>query len=248
MLRTAWVLVAGILLTLRYGSGVLLATLLRSPRRAAICRAAPRLWGGGLLRAAGVRVEVEGVEHLRRDGPQVIAANHESWFDVFALAATLPVDYRFVAKQELSRIPLFGAAWLACGHISINREDRHAARESLGEAGRKIREEALTVILFPEGTRSPDGRLLPFKKGAFVLAIQMGVPLVPVGISGSRAVMAKGAWRVRPGIIRIRIGAPIAVEGLALSDRDALLEQGRTAILSLRSEEGGGAHPPAPSR
>lgn len=238
MIRSIWVYVAGTLITLWVGGGVALGSLLRSRRMTRICHAAPRRWSGGILRVAGTRVEFEGLENLDRNGPQVLVANHESFFDVFALAAHLPVDYRFVAKEELGRIPVFGRAWKTCGHISINRKDRSAAVGSLDEAGRRIRDENVTVIMFPEGTRSPTGRLQGFKKGAFVLALQMGVPVVPVGIVGSRHVLPKSGWPVRKGTIHIRIGAPIPVEGLKVSDRDRLMQEAWVQVARLKGEEG----------
>jgi len=237
VIRSIWVYVVGTLATLWVGGGVALGSFLRPKGMVGICHRAPRRWSGAILWAAGTRVEFEGLENLDRSGPQVLVANHESFFDVFALAAHLPVDYRFVAKEELGRIPVFGRAWKTCGHISINRQDRSAAVGSLDEAGRRIRDEKVTVIMFPEGTRSPTGRLQSFKKGAFVLALQMGVPVVPVGIVGSRHVLPKSGWPVRKGTIRIRIGAPIPVEGLQLSHRDRLMHEAWAQVARLKGEE-----------
>jgi len=172
-------------------------------------------------------------EGMDWDRPLVVVANHQSWFDVFALAAYLPAKARFVAKEELGRIPIFGNAWKSCGHISVDRTDRKQAVRSLQEAGQRVREEKLAMILFPEGTRSPDGRLLPFKKGAFVLAIETGVPIVPVGISGTRDVMAKGSFRIRSADITIRVGEPILVEGLGHEKRDVLLRRSRDSVAAL---------------
>lgn len=220
--------------TIWHASRVVIAALVRSPRLREVSRDAPFRWGRAILRAARVKVEVEGLEHLPADGPAIIVANHESWFDVFALVAHLPVDYRFVGKIELTRVPLFGRAWLAAGHIAIDRGDRQKAIESLQRAGEILHREGAVVVMFPEGTRTRDGNLLPFKKGAFVLAAQSQVPLVPVGISGSRAIMPKGSWRVTPGTIRVRIGEPIPTHGLGEEQRNYLLEESRKAIEGLR--------------
>jgi 1-acyl-sn-glycerol-3-phosphate acyltransferase len=157
------------------------------------------------------------------------------------MAAHLPVRYRFVAKKELQRIPVFGRAWTRCGHVSVDRGDREAAVGSLDRAWKEVRDENLTMVLFPEGTRSPDGELRPFKKGAFVLAIQARAPVVPVGITGSRKIMAKGASVIRPGTVRIRVGRPIPTEGLSILDRDRLLERCWTAVLALMQEGSGRA-------
>ena len=233
MIRTAWVLGAGAVLTLVYATWAILVSFRRGERGRCACEEVARSWSRKLLRMAGVRVRVVGLEGLSRDEPRILVSNHQSWFDVFALAGKLQLPLRFVAKQELARIPVFGRAWRRCGHISIDRGDRSSAIESLERAGRQIRDEALTIVMFPEGTRSPTGELQRFKKGAFVLAIQTGVPVVPVAVVGSRAVMPKGSWRIRPGEIEIRIGEPISVEGLEHRDRDRLARRGREEVKRL---------------
>jgi len=243
VIRTVFVLLAGIVLTFSLSAWVRLSGLIRAPWAHDHCSRASSFWGRAMVRLAGVRVTLEGATREKLDRPLVVVANHQSWFDVFVLGGFLPGRARFVAKEELRRIPLFGAAWETCGHIRVNRGDRAEAVRSLNEAGVRIRDQRLNVILFPEGTRSPDGQLLPFKKGAFVLAIQTGVPVLPVGISGSRAVMAKGSFGIRPGEIRVRVGEPIPVEGLTTADRDQLLARARTEILALMDEAD--AHPSA---
>lgn len=233
MLRSLRVYAMAVVGTLWYGAGILLRAAFRAPGLEQACRQNPRRWSRMMLRAAGVRVEFEGLEWLSLPEGRVLVANHVSWYDVFALAAHLPVDYRFIAKKELGRIPIFGPAWKACGHISIDRTDLERAIESLAEAARQVRERRVTIVMFPEGTRSRTGSLGTFKKGAFVLALQAGVPIVPVGILGSGRVMPKGSWRIRPGTIRIRIGEPIAVQGMALGDRDRLVRTARAAVARL---------------
>lgn len=224
----------GLVSTVWTATRMLLSAALRSPRFPEMAQEAPRGWAATILRAARVKVEVEGLEHLVGSGPAVLVANHESWFDVFAMVAHLPVNYRFVGKIELTRIPFFGPAWVSAGHIAIDRSDRDRAIESLQRAGETLRREGAVVVMFPEGTRSRDGKLLPFKKGAFVLALQTGVPVIPVGISGSRPIMPKGAWRVRPGTIRIRIGPPIPPGAKGEKGRDALLREAREKVEGLR--------------
>ncbi len=125
----------------------------------------------------------------------------------------------------------------ACGHIFIDRQDHTRAVESLEGARRALEETRPTIIMFPEGTRSATGELQPFKKGAFVLAIQTGVEVVPAAISGSRAVMRKHAWRIRPGTVRVRFGTPIPVGEYGLGQRDELTARARAALLRLRSED-----------
>jgi 1-acyl-sn-glycerol-3-phosphate acyltransferase len=242
--NTLRVYLMGVLATIRHGFRVLWASARHSPDLHCVCMDAPRAWSGRILRAGRVDVVLEGLEHIEAAKPAVLVCNHESWFDVFALAANLPMDYRFVAKKELASVPIFGPAWRACGHISIDRSDHASAVASLDEAGHRIRKDGAVVIMFPEGTRSRTAEMLPFKKGAFVLAIKLGVPVVPIGISGSRAVMPKGSWTIRKGTIRIRVGEPIPVEGLTERDRNQLLARAREAITTLRTgpDQAGPSH------
>jgi 1-acyl-sn-glycerol-3-phosphate acyltransferase len=172
------------------------------------------------------------------DGAVILVANHESWFDVWALAGCLPLYSRFAAKKELARIPIFGRAWQVCGNVCIDRSDRASAIESMTQAGRLIKEEGRHMVFFAEGTRCSDGLLHPFKKGPFVMAIEGGVSIVPVGLVGSRAIMPKGSFRIRPGAISIRVGKPISVEGMRHSDRDRLRDTVRDAVVRLRGGEG----------
>jgi 1-acyl-sn-glycerol-3-phosphate acyltransferase len=220
-----------------YHAAIIVGSTTFKTRNAARIRySGPRNWCRSLLWAAGVRVELHGLQHLEPPRPAVLVCNHESWYDVFALAGTLPVDYRFVGKKELARIPLFGPAWIASGHIPIDRSNRKAAIESLRRAGEIMNRDDAVVVMFPEGTRSADGTLLPFKKGAFVLALELGVPVIPVGVSGGRRIMPKGSLLVRPGTMRVHIGAPIEVEGMTVQDRDRLLETARAEVERLRAD------------
>ncbi len=242
MIRTILVLLVGTVLTFALSAWVRFSGLIRAPWARDHCSRASAFWGRSMVRLAGVSVRLEGADREKLDRPLVVVANHQSWFDVFVLGGFLPGRARFVAKEELRRIPLFGAAWETCGHVRVNRGDRAEAVRSLNEAGARIRDERLNVILFPEGTRSADGRLLPFKKGAFVLALQTGVPILPVGISGSRAVMGKGSFRIRPGEIRVRVGEPIDVAGLTTADRDRVLVHARREVLALMEDPDGAPH------
>ena len=237
MLRTVWVYAVGLVLTLYWSLRILLLSALKSPRLERTVHLAPRRWSSGILRATGVRVTYENLELLPRGQPQILVANHESWFDVFALAATLPVDYRFIGKKELSEIPLFGPAWLTAGHYAIDRSDRQAAVASLATVVERMREGGHTIVLFPEGTRSADGTMGPFKKGAFVMAINAEAPIVPVAILGSRSIMPKGRWRVRRGVVTIRVGHPIETKSYSVDQRDALTRVARERILALKARE-----------
>lgn len=237
MIRSLWVVLAGTVMTAFFASGVVAGGWLGGSRAACACARLPRLWAKLVLRCAGVRLQVSDPNEVDWSKPAVLVANHQSWFDVFALITAIPGSIRFVAKKELGQIPIFGRAWRGCGHISLDRSDRRQAIESLNRAAERIHEDSLVVTVFPEGTRSPDGRLYPFKKGAFVLAIRTGVPIVPVGIAGSGAVMPKGSFRVRSGEIRLCVGSPIEVTGRGHADRDGLLLESRRAVATLAEAE-----------
>ncbi|TVP75865.1 MAG: 1-acyl-sn-glycerol-3-phosphate acyltransferase [Gemmatimonadales bacterium] len=237
-LRMVFVALVGIPVTFVLASWVLVAAFLRLPWAGRHCQPAGRAWARILLRAASVRVRFEGLEAVDWDQPHIVVANHQSWFDVFALAGHLPARYRFAAKEELGRIPIFGPAWKACGHISVARGNLSRAVDSLNQAGKRVRRDRLTVVMFPEGTRSSDGRLQAFRKGAFVLGIQTGVEIVPVGISGSRRIMPKGTFRIRPGEIVVRIGEPIPTAGREMKERNQLRDEARRRVLGLMDDPG----------
>lgn len=231
LLRVALVVVP---VTFWHAFRVLWAAWRKDPRVHEVGDDAARRWSRILLRASGTRVELLGADIIDPNRAQLLVANHVSWFDILALASSLPGSFRFVAKKELLKVPLFGPAWHAAGHIPIDRHDRASALESLEVARRRLEEDRPTVIFFPEGTRSPTGELRAFKKGAFVLAIQTGVEVVPAAIVGSRDVMAKGSFMIHTGrTIQIRLGTPIPVDGLTVDERDALTRTARDNVLEL---------------
>ena len=233
-MRLVWVAFWALVSTLWVGSRILLAYYVLKRRLPCVCERAPRDWARLILWAAGTRVVLEGTEHLDPDAPQVLIANHASWFDVLALTTYLPGTYKFVAKKELRTVPIFGPSVAACGHIFIDRKDRQSAIESLALVRERMARDRPTVIMFPEGTRSRTGELQPFKKGAFVLAIQTGADVVPAAIEGSREIMKKGSWWIRKGTVRVRIGEPIRVAGYTLARRDELMAMSRQALLDLQ--------------
>lgn len=232
MIRAAWVLLVGLASTLWYSMAVMFNSLLGrlTPCK---CERIARNWGRILLWASGSKVELDGLEHYDPEAPHIIVSNHSSWFDVFAVCAFLPGHFRFVAKEELTTIPLFGRAFNQCAHISIDRSDRGRAIESLAEAGARIRDQKLNIVMFAEGTRSDDGALQPFKKGAFVLALESGVPVQPMAILGTRQIMPKGTFRVGSGQVTIRLGPVIPVDGLEHDDREVLRARTHAAVSAL---------------
>ena len=176
-----------------------------------------RLWARFTLWCARVRVEMKGEENIPR-GPAVYMANHVSHFDVFAILGHLNVQFRWTAKKELYSIPLLGLAMRRAGYIMIDRSNHERALASMRVAAEKIRGGA-SIVIFPEGTRSCDGRLqYPFKKGGFHLAVQAGVPIVPITIVGSREVLPKHGKRVKPGTITMNVGRPIETAGRSVEE------------------------------
>jgi len=150
-------------------------------------------------------------------------ANHQSDFDILIALAHIPVQFRWIAKKELFAIPIFGAAMRSAGYIEIDRSNREKAIRSIDEAALRIRS-GKSVMTFPEGTRSPDGHIKAFKQGAFHLAIQSGVPIIPVTIIGSGRIMPKRSLRIKPGQIKMVIGKPIDVKHFTIERRHELIE------------------------
>jgi 1-acyl-sn-glycerol-3-phosphate acyltransferase len=204
-----------------------------SPDRQRVFEAAPRRWSRVLLQAAGVRVIAENPPEMPLERPLVVVANHVSWFDVLALCAVTPGRYLFVAKKEVRRAPFLGRSIEECGHIFIDRSDRKAALDSLIGLRERLAKETPIIIMFPEGTRSESGELQPFKKGAFVLAIEAGADIVPTAVVGSRAIMRKHSLLIHPGTITVRFGDPIAVAGMSMEGRDRLIQDSREAVARL---------------
>jgi len=204
-----------------------------------MARIVPRNWARTVLALCGVRARCE-LETPLPEGPVVFVSNHQSLFDILALFAALSPhrDFVFVAKKSIFSYPFLGWFISAAGYIPVDRSNREAAIRSLEKAGERIRE-GKSVMVFAEGTRSPDGRVWPFKKGAFHVALQAGVPIVPVAIEGALQVCPKRRWYVCPNTIRIVTGPSIDVAGVAESQRDDLIRQVRSEVIRLHRRLGG---------
>ena len=186
-------------------------------------------WSWCGLRLAGVELRVSGTEHVPAEGPVIFMGNHQGNFDIHALTRTIPRRFSWLAKEELFRIPLFGAAMLRAGYIPIDRGDGRKALKSLNAAAQRIRSGA-SVVVFPEGTRTLDGTLLPFKRGGFILAERAGVPIIPFTINGSREINPPKTLTLNRGVIAVRFGAPIATASTGALAGEGLMEKVRTAI------------------
>ena len=189
------------------------------------CRAydLSRLWATINLALCGVHVDGTRRARLDPTEPYVFMSNHASHFDVLAVVAALPeFQLRWVAKRELADIPIFGWAMRRAGHVIIDRSNPEQALESL-RAARTMMDAGISVMIFPEGTREGhDHDLLPLKKGGFLLALETGVPIVPIAVRRSREVLPRGDWRIRSGTIEVVVGEPISVEG---QDRETLVRR-----------------------
>ncbi len=237
MIRTLWYYVVLAVSTIIHATVAVVAALFRVRNRVGgVYDWASTDWSRDILRAAGTPVIAEGLENIPRDRPVLYASNHSSMFDIWALLATLPGSVRFVAKRELFRIPLLGRAMLAVGHVPIDRAARKKAFEAYDEAARTIQRGTSSIGVFPEGTRSRTGELLPFKNAPFGLAIAAQVPIVPVYVHHTFEILPKGAWRLRPRPIQLLVAPPIATRGLRPDDRDRLREQVRAAMVALQSK------------
>jgi 1-acyl-sn-glycerol-3-phosphate acyltransferase len=227
-LRTAvWTGPLVVLFTVLYGTADLIASLLDSSGNWQ--HSIAQRWSRVLLMVGAVKVRVIGLEKIQPNGSYVFASNHLSFADTPVMLAHIPVQFRFLAKASLFKVPFIGFHLRRGGHIPVPREDARAAIRAIQEAGRMIRERKISVLMFPEGGRT-DGELRPFKEGAAMIAIAGGVPIVPVALRGTREVMPMGSWRMVPGRVEVRIGDPIPTDGLVTKDRGRLTEQVREVV------------------
>jgi 1-acyl-sn-glycerol-3-phosphate acyltransferase len=191
-----------------------------------------RLWGCAILKTSGVRVHVEGLDHLKDQQTVIFCVNHPSAMDIPILLASLPVQFRFLAKRELFQLPFLGWYLRRAGHISVERGRPHEAMRSFEAAAERIRR-GTSVVLFPEGTRSRRaGVMLPFKGGSFYLAVHAGVPVVPITLNGTRHTHEPDTLHVRGGQTELIIHPPVPTVGLSTEDVQTLSDRVRQKILS----------------
>lgn len=214
--------------------GVAFVVLLVTRKRHLPLRMAARCWAPGLLWGSGAKLVLRGVERVDWTRPHVVVANHQSMMDICVLFRAIPVPLQFLLKQELSKLPLVGAYAKAMGMIFVERSSAREAIKRMREAAELVKAGA-TLCVFPEGTRSLDGEVLPFKNGAFQIALDSGADVVPVAIEGSGKVLSLGGlFRVRPGTITVTIGTPLRTAEIA--DRQVLAEQARDSVVALMRE------------
>lgn len=169
-------------------------------------------WCRMMLGLSGIKLDVKGVENIPGKGPVVFLSNHQGAFDIPVLGGVIPLNFRWIAKKSLFSVPLIGWAMRMAGHIPIDRENPADAYKSMEDALERIKT-GKSVVIFPEGTRGSSDALLPFKRGAFLLAAKSGVPVVPVAIKGTREILEKGSWKINPSSVHVSFGPPINTAG-----------------------------------
>ena len=227
MIRTPLIAIWVVLVTIYFSISVVIVSFITKsgdmPNKVAA------IWARFILAASRIKVEVIGLSNIDPSKSYIYMSNHQGNFDIPILQAYLSVQFRWLAKAELFNIPVFGYAMRRAGHISIDRSDRKSAFKSLSNAARII-QNGVSVLIFPEGTRSSDGNIRQFKKGGFILAVDSGVPVVPVIIHGLWPLMLKNRVFVRPGNVLIEIKKPIESAEYTRKTKDDLLKKVRYVI------------------
>jgi 1-acyl-sn-glycerol-3-phosphate acyltransferase len=227
MIRSAFIIVWVVLTTAFFSLIAITASFFS--RRGNRVHIIARIWARSILIFSRVHVSVKGLSHIEPDKSYIYMANHQSNFDIPVLLGYLPVQFRWLAKAELFKIPVFGRAMLGAGYVKIDRFNRESAFESISEAAQKMKK-GVSVMIFPEGTRSKDGSIRPFKKGGFVMAVDSGVAIVPVIIRGTWPIMAKSSLRINRGDVEMEITAPIDTSGYSRESKGELMEKVRGVI------------------
>ncbi len=224
-----------IIATIGFGLVSLVFSLFESSGRRQI--AVARAWARFLLWGSGVKVKVEGLEKITPEGSYIFASNHLSYMDTPVVLANIPVQFRFLAKSGLFQIPLLGTHLTRAGHIPVPRDNPRAAVKTMTTAAQAIRERGISLLIFPEGGRSQDGELAPFKEGAAFIAIRAGVSLVPIALTGTREVLPFGSGHFRSGPVTMRIGEPIPTAELQVRDRMRITAELRGRIVSMLDDQ-----------
>ena len=227
MIRTAYIILWVVLTTFFWGLIAIFTSFFT--RTGNPVHIIARLWARGILFASRINVSVYGLANIDPNQSYIYMSNHQSNFDIPVLLAHLPVQFRWLAKAELFKIPIFGRAMRGAGYVEIDRFNQESAFESIREAASRMKN-GISVMIFPEGTRSRDGKIRPFKKGGFIMALDSGVPIVPVILKGTRSIMEKSSLKINTGEVTLKITAPISTTGFSRENKDVLIESVRTVI------------------
>ncbi len=233
-MRLYWLILNLIVWTIIHSSLAILVGLVDWSGRGV--RWIARSWSRILLSAAGVPYTLKGIEYLDRKQQYIFAGNHESAFDIPLCFAAIPHHIVSLAKIELKRIPVFGWAMYLAGHIFVDRRNRERAIKSMEKAHLSIKRNPRSILVYPEGTRSLDGEIHDFKKGAAVIGISIGLPIIPMAMCGTGAVIRKHSWDLQPQPVELRLGRPIETEGLEYKDRNRLTKELRDRVVELKHE------------
>lgn len=199
---------------------------------------ARRVWSPSLMWMCGIKLEVTGQQNVDPERPTLYVSNHSSSADIPALFMAIPANVRYVAKKQLLWVPLVGLYLWMAKYPLVDRGNHAKAIKTLDKAGQRIRN-GISIIVYADGTRSPDGSIQPFKKGPFGLALKARVPIVPVTIEGSERIMSKKSWSIHGGLIRVKIGKPIDVSSYGPDERERLMRDVRKIIIQQSVELGG---------
>lgn len=195
-----------------------------------------RLWAKSILFVSGIKVDLEGLSNIDPSKSYIYMSNHRSNFDIPVLLGCLPIQFRWLAKAELFKIPIFGRAMSGAGYVRIDRSNRESAFKSIDQIAAKMKN-GVSVMIFPEGTRSEDGNVKPFKKGGFVMAVDTGAPIVPVILKGTQSIMVKGSWRINPGDVILSIEKPVDTTGYTRDTKEDLIKTVRSVICEVFEKE-----------
>jgi 1-acyl-sn-glycerol-3-phosphate acyltransferase len=237
MLRTVWVALVALVVTIPLATAVMIIALIKSNAR--VIDPIIRAWAWCLVRAAGIELRAEGLERVDPKQRYVLIGNHHSYFDIPCIFVAIPQPIRFMAKVSLFKIPIFGWSIGRAGFIPIDRKNRRTAVKSFDLAVERIRK-GNTVVVFPEEGRSRERTMRPFQRGGFLLALRSELPILPIAIDGTYDVFRAGAKWITPGPVTVRVGTAIPTAGLTVRDKDRLLEESRGQIERMLS-----AAPPA---
>ena len=228
-LKVCWIILLVSIDTLIFFFPVTLSAVLSSTGNLAF--SFTKMWAWIILKLTGIRPEIRGKNRIIKNRSCVIIANHQSYFDAPAIILTLGIQFRWIAKKELLKIPLFGHALYMSRNIFVDRSNRDKAIKSIHDGVKRL-PAGVSILFFAEGTRSPDGMIREFKKGGFITAIEHGFPILPVTVNGSRRILPKGSLVFQPGPVEIVVGNPIHTQNYTLDRLDELIQRTKDIIES----------------
>jgi 1-acyl-sn-glycerol-3-phosphate acyltransferase len=229
MIKTFFIWILAIILTVFWGTVSILSSLIDKTGQSGFkCM---QLWARALLKLGGVKFRTEGFENLPMDKNYLFVSNHQSQVDIIALAAALPIKFGWMAKKSLFKVPFLGWHMTRMGYVPIDRGNISSQTSGLVKASRSLKG-GNSLVIFPEGSRSKDGKLRPFKDGAFYIALESGTPIVPVTINGTGDIIRKGSYKINPGDVKIVASGVIDVASYQHGDREKLKELVRGNILA----------------